>query len=191
MEPIALLSYRSHKRVQAVKIKEVSLHDPTGSNPPVEFAGGFIIHDLPTPGPISFDADFWNKHKPKAGDYLVIYADGYRSISPSKAFEEGYTLDSNTGLNFGLALEALKKGHRIARTGWNGKGMFLFLLTGGTVPKTAIHDPKLREVIDSKTEGDTFEALPTIRMWTADNKVLTGWLASQTDMLSEDWEILG
>lgn len=94
MQPdtIALPTYRCHKRVQAVKIKEVNLHDPTGSDPPVEFAGGFIIHDLPSPGPIPFDADFWNKHKPKAGDYLVIYEDGYRSISPAKAFEDGYTL---------------------------------------------------------------------------------------------------
>ncbi len=64
------------------------------------------------------------------------------------------------------------------------------LLTGGSVPKTAIHDPKLREIIDEQTTSDTFEALPTIRMWTADKKVLTGWLASQTDMLSDDWEIL-
>ncbi len=189
MEPKALPSYRCHKRVQAVKIKEVTLHDPTGSEPLVEFAGGFIHHDLTDLGPISFGAKFWEKHHPQAGDYLVIYEDGYHSISPGKAFEEGYTLEGN-GLNFGLALEALKQGRRIARRGWNGKGMFLFLLTGGTVPKTAIHDPKLREVIDSKTEGDTFEALPTIRMWTADNKVLTGWLASQTDMLSDDWEIL-
>lgn len=190
MKPKALPTYRCHKRVQAVKIKDVTLHDPPGSNPPVEFAGGFIFHDLPDLGPIPFDAAFWEKHKPKVDDYLVIYKDGYRSISPGKAFEEGYSLESG-GLNFGLALEALKQGHRVARRGWNGKGMFLFLLTGGTVPKSAIHDPKLREIIDSKTEGDTFDALPTIRMWTADNKVLTGWLASQTDMLSDDWEILG
>lgn len=193
MEPKALPSYRCHKRVQAVKIKEVSLHDPEGSNPPVDFAGGFFIHDLPDHGPIPFDAAFWEKHKPKAGDYLVIYEDGYRSISPGKAFEEGYTLEAS-GLNFGLALEALKQGRCIARKGWNGKGMFLFLLTGGRVPKTAIHDPKLREIIDAQVEGDSFEALPSIRMWTTNSEgrraVLTGWLASQTDMLSDDWEIL-
>lgn len=133
-----------------------------------------------------------------AAGYLVEYQDGgkanhpdhagYISWSPADVFERSYHFME--GLNFGLAIEALKQGHRIARRGWNGKGMFLFLLTGGTVPKTAIHDPKLREVIDDKTEGETFEALPTIRMWTTDNKVLTGWLASQTDMLSDDWQIL-
>jgi len=95
---------------------------------------------------------------------------------------------------FGEALEALKNGKRIARKGWNGKGMFLFLLPGGQVPKSAIHDPALRAVIDDQIEGDTFEALGSIRMWTTNNEgrraILTGWLASQTDLLSEDWEIL-
>jgi len=94
-------------------------------------------------------------------------------------------------LNFGEALEALKEGKKVAREGWNGKGMFLFLLPANdNVPTKAIHDPKLRKVIEEQVEGDTFKALGSIRMLTADKKVLTGWLASQTDMLSEDWVIL-
>ena len=91
---------------------------------------------------------------------------------------------------FGEALEALKEGKRIAREGWNGKGMFLFLLPAGTVPTKAIHDPALRKVIEQEIGGETFEALGSIRMFTADKKILTGWLASQTDILSEDWVIL-
>lgn len=96
----------------------------------------------------------------------------------------------NKNLDFGKAIEALKQGKRIARQGWNGKGMFLFLLPAGIVPTKAIYDPTLRAVIESEVGGDTFEALGTIRMFTADKKILTGWLASQTDILSEDWEIL-
>lgn len=92
--------------------------------------------------------------------------------------------------NFGQAIEALKQGQRVARQGWNGKGMFLFLLPAGTVPTKAIHDPALREVIEQEIGGETFEALGSIRMFTADKKILTGWLASQTDILSEDWVIL-
>ena len=92
--------------------------------------------------------------------------------------------------NFGQAIEALKQGKRVARQGWNGKGMFLFLLPSGTVPIKAIHDPALREVIEQEIGGETFEALGSIRMFTADKKILTGWLASQTDILSEDWVIL-
>jgi len=93
-------------------------------------------------------------------------------------------------MNFGQAIKALKEGKKVARQGWNGKGMFLFLLPGNEVPKSAIHDPMLRKVMDEQVEGDTFSALPTIRMWTEDKKVLTGWLASHTDMFSEDWEIV-
>ena len=91
---------------------------------------------------------------------------------------------------FGEAIEALKKGHRVARLGWNGKNMFLFLLPAGTVPTKVIHDPALRQVVEEQVGGDTFEALGSIRMFTADKKILTGWLASQTDMLAEDWTIL-
>lgn len=92
-------------------------------------------------------------------------------------------------MTFGEALEHLKNGGKVARKGWNGKGMFLFLLPGGNIPKDAIEDPKLKEVLD-KNDKDHFEALGSIRMKTADDKILTGWLASQTDMLSEDWEIV-
>ena len=88
--------------------------------------------------------------------------------------------------NFGQAIEALKQGKRVAREGWNGKNMFLFLLPAGTVPIKVIHDPALRQVIQEQIQGETFEALGSIRMFTADRKILTGWLASQTDMLSED-----
>lgn len=94
------------------------------------------------------------------------------------------------GLDFGQALYFLKRGKRISRIGWNGKGMFLFLLPAGTVPTKAIYDPALRAVIESEVGGESFEALGSIRMFTADKKILTGWLASQTDMLSEDWCVL-
>lgn len=92
---------------------------------------------------------------------------------------------------FGVAIEALKQGKRVAREGWNGKGMFLFLLPAGDgIPTKVIHDPALRQVIESEIGGETFDALGSVRMFTADKKILTGWLASQTDMLSEDWIIL-
>lgn len=94
-------------------------------------------------------------------------------------------------LTFGEALEFLKDGKRIARKGWNGKGMFLFLLPASDgIPTTVIHDPALRAVIESEIGGESFDAHGSIRMFTAEKKILTGWLASQTDMLGEDWVIL-
>lgn len=131
--------------------------------------------------------------------YLVEYQDGgkandprhegYISWSPKDAFEKAYR--PRTGLNFGLALEAMKMGKRVARAGWNGKGMFLFLLPAADgIPTKVIHDPALRAVVESEVGGETFDAYGSVRMFTADKKILTGWLASQTDMLSDDWGIL-
>lgn len=91
-------------------------------------------------------------------------------------------------LNFGDAIKALKEGKRVARNGWNGKGMFLWLKPATTVKSDWCKDPLLKELCDNN--GGEIEALGTICMKTADNKVLTGWLASQTDILSEDWMIL-
>jgi hypothetical protein len=66
-------------------------------------------------------------------------------------------------MDFGKAIELLKKDYRVTRLGWNGKGMFLDLVTP----------------ID---EGH----LPYIIMKTADDKIVP-WLASQSDVLAEDW----
>lgn len=90
--------------------------------------------------------------------------------------------------DFGFAIQSLKEGKRITRKGWNGKGMFLWLKPATTIKSDWCKDPKLKELVD--TNGGEMEALGTICMKTADNKILTGWLASQTDMLSEDWEVL-
>ena len=94
-----------------------------------------------------------------------------------------------TGLPFGNAIEALKAGHRVSRKGWNGKGMYLWLLPAAMVKAEWCREPHLKEVAEAN--GGEIEALGSIRMMTADKKVLTGWLASQSDMLAEDWEILG
>lgn len=93
-----------------------------------------------------------------------------------------------TGKTFGAAIEALKQGKKVTRAGWNGKGMFLWLKPAVIVKSDWCKDPLLKEIANSN--GGEVEALGTICMKTADNKVLTGWLASQTDILSEDWCIM-
>jgi hypothetical protein len=74
--------YKSHKSVWALKIAKLELQDDDRT--------------LMTPvdegyGPIYLGADYVAKHKPEVGGYYVVYADGYKSWSPAKAFEEGYT----------------------------------------------------------------------------------------------------
>ena len=91
-------------------------------------------------------------------------------------------------LTFGRAIESLKAGYRVCRTGWNGKGMYLWLLPAAIVKSEWCREPHLKAVAEAN--GGQIEALGSIRMMTDDKKVLTGWLASQTDMLAEDWEIL-
>lgn len=85
--------YKCHKEVWALKIEkiEASCGDrPAGENE--ETDGGLII----TPAdagyaPFKVDADYRFKHKPQAGGYYIVYADGYKSYSPAEPFEDGYT----------------------------------------------------------------------------------------------------
>lgn len=129
--------------------------------------------------------------------YLVEYDDGgkpndprhegYISWSPADVFEKSYRLTQ--GLTFGEAIEAMKLGKRVARKGWNGKGMYIWLVERTIISGPARYlSPRLDKI--AQDNGGALEFLGSIRMWTADKKVLTGWLASQTDMLSEDWTIL-
>ena len=95
-------------------------------------------------------------------------------------------------MNFGKAIEALKEGKKVARKGWNGKGMFLYMTTGSVVSLDKMK-PETANYIRSYCEDkgmDEIEICPHIDMKTADNKLVIGWLANQTDMLSEDWMIV-
>ena len=94
----------------------------------------------------------------------------------------------NENLNFGDAIKALKEGKKVTRKGWNGKNIWLWLKPATTIQAEWCKDPMLKEIVDAN--GGEAEALGTICMKTADNKILTGWLASQTDMLCEDWMVI-
>jgi len=137
---------------------------------------------------------------PADDGYLVEYEDGgkpndarhtgYISWSPADVFERSYR--PTQGMTFGQAIEALKAGKHVARKGWNGKSMYLWLKPAAVVKSDWCHDPLLKRLADDN--GGEILALGTICMRTHDGTgrraVLTGWLASQSDMLLEDWEIL-
>lgn len=93
-----------------------------------------------------------------------------------------------TNLTFSQALEALKDGKYIAREGWNGKGMYLWMLPAIEVPKEWIKDPYLLREVNPETNSVHCE--PAIRIKTAGNTVSTGWKPSNLDMFSDDWCIL-
>lgn len=91
-------------------------------------------------------------------------------------------------MNFGQAIEALKQGKRVTRAGWNGKGMFLYLTPGSEVPYSKLRPETQKALIDHPKSTITING--HIDMKAADGSVVVGWLASQTDMLAEDWEIV-
>lgn len=91
---------------------------------------------------------------------------------------------------FGWALEQLKAGSRVARSGWNGKGMWLALSPGSdALPAEKFWSPNNHKYAAAQP-GRTAKVLPCITMKTADGSILMGWLASQTDMLAEDWGVV-
>ncbi len=85
-------------------------------------------------------------------------------------------------MTFGWAIEQLKAGHRVARSGWNGKGMWLCLMPAVTIPEGMVNG-RTKKFVPS---GD-LPCQPYIVMWTAAQQWQPGWLASQADMLAEDW----
>lgn len=88
-------------------------------------------------------------------------------------------------MNFGQAIEALKQGKKVSRAGWNGKGMWLILVPG--TPMAHMREGSAYQ----KAGVSECEILPHIDMWTTNAEgrraMLPGWLASQSDMLADDW----
>ena len=137
---------------------------------------------------------------PNDEGFLVEYLDGgqsnhpdhagYISWSPKDVFERAYR--KIDGLTFGLAVEAMKKGCKVARKGWNGKGMFIVFMSGFKLPPFNTQGTE-RKVNDRTAkwigEDATLDSQPYFAMFTASKQWQPGWLASQADMLAEDWEI--
>ena len=81
------------------------------------------------------------------------------------------------GMDFSSALLNLKDGERVARSGWNGKGMWLIMASEGTFGQ------------EGRAMAVMGDLIPFIVMKTADDKFVP-WLASQTDLLADDWEVV-
>lgn len=157
------------------------------------YIGTKVIHALPMTRQAYNDYRGWQLPDNEDGaddGYLVEYVDGgkandprhagYISWSPKDVFERPYRASHD--MTFGQALEALKVGQRVSREGWNGKGQFVYLVTGESLQNTLkygygeyVGEPTIQSALAIKTTA---------------NQIQVGWLASQTDMLAEDWEIL-
>ncbi|MGN9136032.1 DUF2829 domain-containing protein [Clostridium sp. HCP1S3_B4] len=86
-------------------------------------------------------------------------------------------------MNFGKALEKLKEGKKVQRQGWNGKGMFIYYVPNGEYkPCTVIAEQLVNE--NGLVEYGAYIAIKTVQ------GNVVPWLASQADMLTEDWEVI-
>lgn len=137
----------------------------------------------------------WPADKDGVAGYGVIYADGYQSWSPKAQFEEAYRLceGHNQRMTFGDAIHFLKLGKRVARAGWNGKGMWLSLSGVANIAREVHADGFWSENnarYAAEQPDRMAKVLPCITMKTATGEILMGWLASQSDMLAEDWAIV-
>jgi len=128
---------------------------------------------------------------PNDKGYLVKDESGRESFLPEETFNRDYS--KTDAMTFGLAIEAMKKGHKVARAGWNGKGMWIVYMTPMYLP--AYNTQGTVRKVNDRTANLIGEDMPLntlgyIAMWTATKEWLPGWLASQTDMLAEDWMVV-
>lgn len=130
--------------------------------------------------------------------YLVEYTDGgkpnhsdhegYISWSPKDVLDNAYK--STSQMTFGHALEMMKLGAKVARSGWNGKGMWCIYNPGSQGQTHAMFEGSVYK----KHGVDECEILPHFDMYTINAEgrraMLPGWVASQSDMDAEDWMVV-
>jgi len=125
---------------------------------------------------------------PKAPGYMTKDPDIYITWCPKAQFEEANT--PSTGMPFGHAIEAMKKGLKVQRAGWNGKGMWCIYVPGTKKAELRPGTPYAKVLGKRKF----IEILPHFDMYTVNAEgrkaMLPGWAASQSDMDACDWQVV-
>lgn len=95
-------------------------------------------------------------------------------------------------MTFGEALTEMKAGQRVARGGWNGKGMWIALTPASIIEKKEARAGAARLLGQHPTDPPSMDIRigAHIDMKATDGSLVIGWLASQTDMLAEDWSVV-
>lgn len=130
--------------------------------------------------------------KASVGDYIITGVHGEQYPCKPDIFEETYKLawPSETDLDFSSALVYLRQGLRLSRSGWNGKGQYIYMTNGNNVTYRYLKENTRKMIINSFDKDDSVEIMPHIDMKNAQNKLIIGWAPTQTDMLSNDWYIV-
>ena len=140
------------------------------------------------------EVKFTHTNEVQRGDYIIRESESDIYHCPQAVFIEKYRpLTSPTRLSFGQAIEAAKSGLKIARSGWNGKNMFVVYMPPLKLPPHNTEDTA-RKVNDRTAkfigEDQPLDCQPYLAMYNAQKQWIPGWLASQSDMLAEDWLIV-
>lgn len=135
----------------------------------------------------------------KNGDIAIPWISEKHSVEYRLFLHARKDWEIAEGLDFGWAICALKAGKLVTRKGWNGKGMFLFIRPSDEIDVQFI--PNIKSLPESfkkwfgqqpyrpSPESPKIKFTPYICMKAADGSIVNGWLASQTDMLAEDWQL--
>ena len=128
--------------------------------------------------------------------YLVEYTDGgkanderhsgYITMSPKEVFDNAYR--QNGSLTFGDALAALKKGQKVARSGWNGKDQYVVAQQGQEIESTYVWNPHNKA--HAEKLGGWIKVAPYCTLKTAQDTLAMGWVPSTGDLFAEDWVVL-
>lgn len=97
-------------------------------------------------------------------------------------------------MDFGDAIKAIRNGQRVCRSGWNGKGMWIAMTAASVIPATQARSVATIAIAAERApyldQAGDISIGAHIDMRAADGTLVIGWLASQTDLLADDWQIL-
>lgn len=122
------------------------------------------------------------------------------TIAGSVNYDWSFFIEKIGGINmkFGKAIKLMKQGYKLKRVGWNGKSQYVFYINGVDI-KTLLSNgidsyyqigEWQRDIFLNLLGDNNFIISDLLAIKTTSNQVQLGWLASQTDMLSSDWEVV-
>lgn len=162
--------FKQYKRKAIAELRHVTEAECNGAG----FASNISVSVADADNGSPKQGDMIARNPENHNDQWLVAAD-YFAVN----FEQLSQTLKSTEMSFGEALTAIQNGLKVARHGWNGKGMYLVYFS-----------PLEHGFADTfEIRGEMKPLLPFIIMKTADDMYIP-WLASQSDMLSNDWEIL-
>lgn len=128
----------------------------------------------------------------EAGALPQEIKDALRSLPKTPTFEQVWEAMNGRPyqperMTFGEAIAHMKRGKKCARAGWNGKGMWVAYLPPVTYEAKMVN-ARVKALIGP---DEDLRCNAYFVMWTADKRWQIGWLASQSDMDAEDWQVVG